>query len=82
MSFTATSIGNSARPEPPAKVEDVHYVNTAGSSGGTITAKFLDRVTRVRGNYLSATVSGKTATIVTDVNAVGEVELVDDPNQP
>ena len=79
MSFTDTFIGNGPGPTRLNEGEhgEIHsYVNTAGFTGGTITAKFLKVIDRVEGDgILTHSISGKTVTITTDANAAGNLTL-------
>lgn len=76
MAFSTTVLCEGPIPDADNAKETRSYANTSGSTGGIITAKWLSRVTRVEGTgILTYSISGRTATIVTDVNASGSVNL-------
>lgn len=77
MAFTTTLLNQQQGPIPDGGFakEIWRYENTLGSTGGTVTAKYLKSIVAVVGPYLNRTISGATTTITTDVNAVGEIEI-------
>lgn len=76
MAFAATILCEGPIPDKDNAKETYSYANTSGSTGGTVTAKWLSRITRIEGTgILTRTISGRTVTIVTDVNANGNIDL-------
>lgn len=73
MAFTVTI--KTEFPQPQGEfMEEVHgYVNDSGSTGGTITTRYIKNIQAVIGNFLDESHTATTATIVTDIDASGDV---------
>lgn len=80
MAFTATNVMGTRRDNDGQAAERVTYVNTAASTGGTISTKELTRINYVRGNVLSYAIQNNKTDVVitTDANASGYVDLIGD----
>lgn len=79
MSFTQTVLSEGPGPSrrnPGEMAETGKYVNTAGSTGGTLTARFLKTVDRIEGSgIIQRVISGKTVVITTVADADGDYTL-------
>lgn len=73
MAFTTTIKTEFPQPQGEFMEEVWDYVNDSGSTGGTITTRFIKNIQAVIGNFLDESRTATTVTIVTDVNASGSV---------
>lgn len=73
MAFTTTLKTEFPTPQGEFMEEVWDFVNDSGSTGGTITTRFIKNIQTVTGNFLRETRTPTTVVIVTDVNASGSV---------
>jgi len=75
MAFTATIKTQYPQPQGEFMEEVWGYVNDSGSTGGVITSRYIKNLQTVTGNFLDETHTATTATIVTDIDASGDIIL-------
>lgn len=73
MAFTSTIRTEFPQPQGEFMEEIWGYANDSGSTGGVITTRYIKNIQAVVGNFLDESHTATTVTIVTDVNASGEI---------